>query len=46
MPALSKHSENDGNIPNDTRQFIGVPPHQICDSVSIKINNNSNMVTE
>lgn len=26
MPAIRKHSENDENIPNDRRQFVGIPP--------------------
>lgn len=45
MPAIRKHSENDENIPNDRRQFVGIPPRQTCDSLSIKINNN-NIVTK
>ena len=35
MPAIRKHSENDGNIPNDRSQFVGIPPRQICDSLII-----------
>ena len=35
MSAIRKLSENDGNIPNDRRQFVGIPPRQICDSLII-----------